>query len=60
MNQRVRAILSNAGVIGETFAYLWKKKLWWLIPMVFVLFILGLLIVFTTATGVGPFIYTLF
>ena len=54
------AFVSNTGVVGEIFIYLWKNKRWWLIPMVIVLVIFGILLVFAAASGVGPFIYTLF
>jgi competence protein ComGC len=40
--------------------FLWQRKLWWLIPMVVVLLVFGLLLVFASASGIGPFIYTLF
>jgi len=54
-NSRVRA-----GVLGELFAYLWKQRLWWLIPMVVVLvFVVGLL-VFAQGSPLAPFIYSLF
>ena len=56
----LRGMSANAGVLSEFFVFLWKRKLWWLIPMVAVLFVFGLLLVFASATGVGPFIYTLF
>jgi hypothetical protein len=51
---------SNVGVVQELLAFLWKRKLWWLIPMVTVLLLFGLLLIFASASGVGPFIYTLF
>jgi hypothetical protein len=51
---------SNLGVTGELLSFLWQRKLWWLIPMVTVLLVLGLLMIFATASGIGPFIYTLF
>lgn len=60
MNALIRSMASNLGVVGELLAYLWKRRLWWLIPMVTVLLLFGLLMIFTTASGVGPFIYTLF
>ncbi len=56
----LRGFAADAGVIGQIFAYLWKNKLWWLIPMVAVLLVFGVLLVFASASGVGPFIYTLF
>jgi hypothetical protein len=50
----------NVIVVGELLKFLWQRKLWWLIPMVSVLLVLGLLLVFATASGIGPFVYTLF
>jgi hypothetical protein len=55
-----RSMRSNLGVVGELLAFLWDRKLWWLIPMVLVLLIFALLMVFASASGIGPFIYTLF
>jgi hypothetical protein len=50
----------NVGIVGQLLNFLWQRKLWWLIPMVAVLLIFGLLLIFASASGVGPFIYTLF
>ena len=60
MKTFLRSMRSNLGVVGEVLAFLWQRKLWWLIPMVLVLLLLGLLLVFASASGIGPFIYTLF
>ncbi len=60
MKNTVRGFMANAGVVGEIVAYLWQNKLWWLIPMVLILLAFGVLLVFASATGVGPFIYSLF
>jgi lipopolysaccharide export LptBFGC system permease protein LptF len=51
---------ANAGVLGEFVVFLWKRKLWWLIPMVMTLLLCGLLLIFASSTGLGPFIYSLF
>lgn len=56
----LRSIAVNTGFIGELFLFLWKRKLYWLIPMVLTLMVVGLLLVFASASGVGPFIYALF
>ena len=53
-------MMTNLGVVGEMLEFLWTKKMWWLIPMVTVLLLFGLLLIFASASGVGPFIYTLF
>lgn len=56
----VRTMMTNLGIVGEFLTFLWQRKLWWLIPMIVVLLVLALLLVFASASGVGPFIYTLF
>ena len=60
MKKFFRSMTSNVGIVGQLMNFLWQRKLWWLIPMVTVLLIFGLLLVFAAASGVGPFIYTLF
>lgn len=60
MKNFFRSMTSNVGIVGELLTFLWKRKLWWLIPMVAVLMLFGLLLIFASASGVGPFIYTLF
>ena len=56
----LRNMTTNAGTVRELFQFLWARKLWWLTPMIFLLALFGLLIVFGHASGVAPFIYTLF
>jgi len=56
----LRSMTSNLGVVNELMSFLWQRKLWWLIPMVAVLILFGCLLVFAAASGIGPFIYTLF
>ena len=60
MNRFMQGMATNLGVVGEILAFLWTRKLWWLIPMVAMLLIFGLLLIFANASGIAPFIYTLF
>jgi hypothetical protein len=60
MKNFLRSMSLNAGIVGQIVNFLWQRKLWWLIPMVVVLLVFGLLVIFASASGVGPFIYTLF
>ena len=53
-------IKARLRIVGELFRFLWKRKLWWMIPIVMVLLLFGLLIFFTQSSAVAPFIYTLF
>jgi hypothetical protein len=55
-----RKMITNMGVAGELLLFLWTLKMWWLIPMVAILLLFALFLVFTTASGIAPFIYTLF
>lgn len=48
------------GTLGELLSLLWRRKLWWIIPMVVVLILLTALLVFAQSSVVAPFIYTLF
>lgn len=52
---------SRAGVLKELFGFLWKRKMWWLMPLVVVLIVFLGLLSLAAATGpLQPFIYTLF
>tara|TARA_B100001971_G_C17664089_1_gene274292 strand:+ start:269 stop:448 length:180 start_codon:yes stop_codon:yes gene_type:complete len=56
----INEIGGKFSIASELLSYLWHRKLWWMLPMVFVLILFGILIVVGTTSGVGPFIYTLF
>lgn len=47
-------------IMSELIAFLWMRRLWWMIPMVIVLLGFGLLIVFTQSSALAPFLYPLF
>ncbi len=44
----------------ELWAFMKARKKFWLLPIIFVLVVLGGLIVLTEGSAVAPFIYTLF
>ena len=52
--------MSKVAVIKEFWQFLRVRKKWWLTPIVFFLFLLGALIIFTEGSALAPFIYTLF
>ncbi|NTU65602.1 MAG: hypothetical protein HGB05_19925 [Chloroflexi bacterium] len=60
MSKFLREMTSNAGVPGEVVQFLWTRKRWWLIPLVVALLMFACVMAFATASGVAPFIYTLF
>jgi hypothetical protein len=62
-NQRPSAIqdvFMRLGILGEILSFLWKRKLYWLIPLMVTLLVFALLIVVGSAGPGGAFIYTLF
>ena len=47
--------------VQELTKYFWRRRLWWLLPMVVLLGLFGVLLVTSqTAPFVAPFIYTMF
>ena len=46
--------------VAELFAFLWRRRLWWLFPAVVLVLLIGGLILAAETTGVAPFIYPLF
>lgn len=56
----MRSLVAVFQTVGELFASLWGLKRLWLAPLVLVLVAVGLLLLFATASGIAPFIYTLF
>jgi hypothetical protein len=54
------SFLVRLGILGELLSFLWKRRLWWLIPMVVVLMIFAILLISAQGSAIAPFIYTLF
>jgi uncharacterized protein DUF5989 len=53
-------LMSGGGTATELLQFLWARRLWWLIPFVITLLIVGTLVIVGQVTGIAPFIYTLF
>jgi hypothetical protein len=58
--QVFRETWAKIGIAREFFGFLWRMKMWWMMPVVVALVLMELLIGFGSASGVGPFTYTLF
>ena len=56
----IKNFISRLGIFRELLVFLWKRKLWWLMPIVVFLVLLGLLLIFTQSSAIAPFIYSLF
>ena len=56
----MRDFIERMGILGELLGFLWKRKLYWLIPMVITLIFFAIFIILgTSGGGIAPFIYTL-
>ena len=47
-------------IFKEFLLFLRQEKKWWLFPLVFILLVLGVLLVFSAASPLAPFLYPLF
>jgi hypothetical protein len=47
-------------LIKELWAFMRARKKYWLLPVMFVMLIVGALIVLAKGSAIAPFIYTLF
>lgn len=56
----VRPEVKNMNIVVELWQFLKERKKWWLLPVILGLLFLGFLIVMTSGSALGPFIYTLF
>ncbi len=52
--------MGKIAILREFGQFLIERKKWWLLPIVFMLLLLGALIVLTQGSALAPFIYTLF
>ncbi|MGH9463738.1 MAG: DUF5989 family protein [Vicinamibacteria bacterium] len=60
MGKAIESAGRKLGIMHELLAFLWERKLWWMMPMVLTLLLFGMLIIFAQSSAVAPFIYTLF
>lgn len=56
----IRSLRSRVSILNELFRFLWRQRLWWLIPLVAVLVIFGVLLLIAQSSPIAPFVYTLF
>ncbi len=44
----------------ELIKFIFKRKKYWMIPLILILFLFGLLIILGEGSAIAPFIYTIF
>ena len=52
--------MAHSSLLREFWEFLKVRKKWWLLPIIFVLLLVGVLLVFAQGSALAPFIYTIF
>jgi hypothetical protein len=52
--------MPKSSLIREFLLFLKEEKIWWLIPLVVILLLLGALLIFAEKSVLAPFLYPLF
>ncbi len=52
--------MANTSLAREIWSYMQMRKKWWLLPIMLVMFVVGMLLVFAQGSALAPFIYTIF
>ncbi len=52
--------MGRMSVLTEFWEFLRYRKKFWLLPLVFILLVLGVVVVLTANSALAPFIYTIF
>ena len=47
-------------ILKDIFGFLKERKKWWLLPIILVLFLIGLIVILGGSSPFAPFIYTIF
>jgi hypothetical protein len=52
-------IADNASAVGDLVRLVWQRKLWWLVPLLLAMMVLGALVL-VGSTPIGPLLYPVF
>jgi hypothetical protein len=55
----IKNFISRSEEVKDLMKFLWKVKLWFLIPFIVILIIFGGILIFAQTTGIAPFIYSI-
>jgi hypothetical protein len=55
----IRQFANRSGIVAEVFSFLWERKLWWLMPLALLIFLIGVLFLIAQVSSVAPWMYPL-
>jgi hypothetical protein len=58
-HMEIMSLKNRLGIMRELVLFLWQEKIYWLIPLMILLFLFALVITVSVTTGLGPFVYPL-
>jgi hypothetical protein len=47
-------------IAGALLSFMWRRKIWWMVPLVAVLLVLSVLVIFGQSSAISAFVYALF
>ncbi len=53
-------LIARVGIAGDLLGFFWRRKVWWMTPMVLVILLVGVLVILGQSSAVSAFIYSLF
>ena len=56
----ISRLVGRTATFRDLLAFLWRRKLWWMIPLVVLLLAVSLVLFLALQSPISPFIYTLF
>jgi Family of unknown function (DUF5989) len=59
MSAPLARVGQRASTIGELFAFIWERKLWWMIPIIAILVLLSIIIALAHTSAAAPWMYPL-
>ncbi|MGQ9910340.1 MAG: DUF5989 family protein [Candidatus Flexifilum sp.] len=54
----MRDFINRLGIWGELMLFLWRRKLYWLVPMIIALTLIVVFVLLASNPVAAPFIYT--
>lgn len=52
-------LTQRSSTVAELFTFLWQRRLWWLLPLAVLLFLIGILFALAQMSSVAPWMYPL-
>lgn len=55
-----RNVVGRFTTAGQLLAFFWRRKIWWMTPLVFAILVVGVVVILGHSSAVSAFIYSLF